>query len=247
MALNQVFAGLLFFAVTSAAGGQAASDDGIHPSEVENSGAAHPANQHEPEESKRIFGIIPNYRTSPSLLNYAPLTREGKLKIAADDSLDRGTLILAALFGGEGQLTNANRSFGQGTAGFARYFGTSYGDFVIGDAMTEAVFPILLHQDPRYFRSGRGGTWARLGYAMQQIFWTHADSGRMQFNYSEVIGNSVAVAISNAYYTDNRTPSNAVSKLGVQLGVDMAANILKEFWPDLQRTFKHTHKTSRED
>src|SRR5579862_274923 len=26
---------------------------------------------------------------------------------------------------------------------------------------------------------------------------------------------------------------DAVSKLGVQIGVDMAANVLKEFWPDL--------------
>jgi hypothetical protein len=57
----------------------------------------------------------------------------------------------------------------------------------------------------------------------------------MQFNYSEVVGNSVAVAISNAYYSNNRTASEGVSKPGMQLGVDMAANILKEFWPDLQR------------
>jgi hypothetical protein len=237
---NHVFTALALVIVTSAAGGQPASD-GAHPAEVEN--AARPTNQLEPEESKRIFGIIPNYRTSPSLHPYQPLTPRGKLKIMSDDALDRGTVALAALFGAEGQLTNANRSFGQGVTGFARYFGTSYGDLVIGDAMTEAVFPILLHQDPRYLRSGRGGTWARLGYAMGQIFWTHADSGRTQFNYSEVIGNSVAVAISNAYYTDNRTASNAVGKLGMQLGVDMAANILKEFWPDIQRAFKRTHET----
>jgi len=45
------------------------------------------------------------------------------------------------------------------------------------------------------------------------------------------------VAISNAYYPNNRTAGDAVSKLGVQLGVDMAANILKEFWPDISRKF----------
>ena len=78
---------------------------------------------------------------------------------------------------------------------------------------------------------------------MGQIFWTHRDSGGTQFNYSEIVGNSVAVAISNAYYADNRNASDAVSKLGMQVGVDMAANILKEFWPDLERKFlwKHRH------
>jgi len=44
---------------------------------------------------------------------------------------------IAAAFAGESQLTNANRSFGQGVAGYARYLGTSYADFVIGDYMTE--------------------------------------------------------------------------------------------------------------
>jgi hypothetical protein len=73
---------------------------------------------------------------------------------------------------------------------------------------------------------------------MGQIFWTHTDSGGTQFNYSEVIGNSTAVAISQAYYVDNRTASDAVSKLGMQLGFDMASNVLKEFWPELQRKLK---------
>jgi hypothetical protein len=192
-------------------------------------------------ESKRIFGIVPNYRTSPSIENYEPLTSGEKFKIASQDSFDRGTIALAAIFGAEGQLTNSNRSFGQGGAGFGKYFGTAYGDFVIGDYMTEGVFPTLLHQDPRYFRRGTGGARSRLGYAIGQIFWTHRDSGGSQFNYSEIVGNSTAVAISNAYYADNRTATDAVTKLGTQLGVDMAANVLKEFWPDLERKFGRKH------
>ena len=80
--------------------------------------------------------------------------------------------------------------------------------------MTEGVFPPLLHQDPRCFRCGTGSAWTRFGYAVGQMFWTHRDSGDSQFNYSEIVGNSAAVAVSNAFYTDNRTAGNAVSKLG---------------------------------
>lgn len=213
------------------------------PSDPTQAGTAHesePNNLSYPE-SKRILGVIPNYRTSPSLQDYEPLTTREKFKVASEDAFDRGTIALAAFFGGEGQLTNSNRSFGQGVAGFSRYWGASYGDFVIGDYMTEAVFPAVLHQDPRYFRRGTGTGWSRLSYAVGQIFWTHSDSGRMQFNYSEILGNSAAVAISTAYYVDNRTAADAVGKLGVQLGVDMAANVLKEFWPDLERKFRPKH------
>ena len=144
-------------------------------------------------------------------------------------------------------MSDANPSFGQGVRGYAHNFGTAYADFAIGDYMTEAVYPILLHQDPRYFRRGVGNRWARLGYACGQIFWTHNDSGRGQFNYSEIAGNSTAVAISMSYYPDSREAGDAVSKLGSQLAVDMAANIVKEFWPDLERGFSKKHKSANPD
>ncbi len=192
-------------------------------------------------EHKRIFGIIPNYKTYPLLKDYKPITARAKFKIATEDSFDRGTVLLAAAFAGKSQLSNGTPAFGQGVAGYARYFGTAYADLVIGDYMTEAIYPVLLHQDPRYFRRGAGSGISRLGYAMGQIFWTHSDSGRMHFNFSEVAGNSTAVAISNAYYPDNRTAGDALGKLGVALGVDMASNILKEFWPDLSRKLSRKH------
>jgi hypothetical protein len=189
------------------------------------------------ENDKRLFGIIPNYRTYPSLAHYQAVSTQEKFKIARDDSFDRGTVVLAALFAGEAQLTNSNPSFGHGAAAYGHYFGTAYADYVIGDFMTEAIYPSILHQDPRYFRRGTGSGWSRLGYAMGQIFWTHTDAGSTQFNYSEIVGNSTAVAISTAYYPEGRDVSSATSKLATQLGVDLAGNILKEFWPDLHRKF----------
>jgi hypothetical protein len=200
-----------------------------------------------PPEDKRIFWIIPNFRTSASLHPYKPLTPEEKFKIASEDSFDRGTAALAVLFAGEAQLTNATPAFGQGVKGYIRYLGTSYADFVIGDMTTEAIYPVILHQDPRYFRRGTSSVWSRLASAAGQIFWTHTDLGHTQFNFSEIIGNSTAVAISTAYYPDNRTATNAVSKLGVQLGVDMAANILKEFWPDINRKFSRKHRAGKDE
>ncbi len=197
-------------------------------------------------EAKRIFWIIPNFRTSPVLTPYQPIGPREKFHIATLDSFDRGTVALGALFGAEAQLTRANPSFGDGVPSYAHYFATAYADYVIGDYMTEAIFPAMLHQDPRYFRRGTGGFWSRIGYAAGQIFWTHGDSGRGQVNFSEIGGNSTAVAISMAYYPDNRTAPEAVSKLGGQLGVNMTSNILKEFWPDLERSFSRKRKSHKD-
>jgi hypothetical protein len=186
---------------------------------------------------KRIFWIIPNFRTSPTLAEYKAISPKEKFKLAELDTFDQGTFALAAVFAGEHQLSNATPTFGQGVQGYARYLGTAYADFAIGNYMTEGLYPTILHQDPRYFRRGTGSGWGRLGYAIGQIFWTHTDSGGTQFNFSEVVGNSTAVAISEAYYPNNRNARDAVSSLGAQLAVDTASNVVKEFWPDLSRRF----------
>lgn len=190
------------------------------------------------ERDKRLFGIIPNNRTFPTLTNYKPLTTQEKFRMASDDALDRGTFLLAAAFAGEGQLTNANPSFGQGVKGYGHYLVTSYADWAIGDYMTEAIFPSILHQDPRYFRKGSGGGMSRLLYAVGQIFWTHTDSGGHTFNFSEVGGNAAAVALSQAYYPENRSAGAAAGKLATQLGVDMASNVVKEFYPEIRNLLR---------
>jgi hypothetical protein len=210
----------------------------------ESSADQHFADQSQPE-SKHLFWIVPNYRTSPSLVGFKPLSAAEKFSVAAEDAFDPGTFALAGIFAGEAQVTNQNKSFGQGVAGSGRYYAASYAGFAIGDYMTEAVFPTLLHQDPRYFRKGTGSGWSRLGYAMGQIFITHGDSGRTEVNYSEIVGNSVAVAISDAYYKDSRTARDGVSGLGLQLGVDMGGNVLKEFWPELERMFQRKSRPKR--
>jgi hypothetical protein len=105
-------------------------------------------------ESDHLLWIIPNYRTSLRLADYQPLTVAQKFNVAAEDSWDRGTVALSAIFAVQAQLSNSNRSFGQGVAGYSHSLGSSYADFVIGNYVTEGVFPVILHQDPRYFRCG---------------------------------------------------------------------------------------------
>jgi hypothetical protein len=186
--------------------------------------------------------VLPNYRTANESAVYTPITVKQKFTIASKDSFDYPLLMLGAVIAGMGQLTNDNPSFGQGMAGYARRFGTSYADQAIGNMMTEAIFPSFLHEDPRYFRRGTGTKWSRTFYAATRVFVTHTDTGSLRFNYSEVLGNAAAVAISNSYYPDNRTVSANVEKLGQQIGIDAASQVLKEFWPDIKRKFFQRHK-----
>ncbi len=212
-------------------------------SSTESAVEAKPAQAQEPPD-KRVFGVLPNYRTVNETGTYTPITVKQKFIIASKDSFDYPLVLLAGAFAGLGQLADQNESFGQGTAGFARRLGTAYGDQAIGNMMTEAIFPSFLHEDPRYFRRVEGPKWSRTYYALTRIFVTRTDSGRRRFNFSEVLGNATGVAVSNLYYPAGRTANNNIAKLGEQLGTDAISQVLKEFWPDIKRKLFQRHKDS---
>ena len=186
-------------------------------------------------EDKRILWIFTNHRTTDDAADLPKISPRGKLAIAWGDATDRAIFAQTAFLSGLGQATNANPSFGQGIEGYTNRFGTTYGDFAIENLTTEGIFPALLHQDPRYFRRREGTARSRLGYALSRMFITRSDSGRNQFNFSEIGGAAASLAISNAYYPDGRTAGNNLGRYAVQLGFDAASNVLKEFWPDLKR------------
>jgi hypothetical protein len=186
-----------------------------------------------------VFGVLPNYRTADASLEGTVLTARQKLTIATKDSFDYPLLLLGGAFAGLGQLTDQQPSFGQGLKGYGHRFVTNYADQALGNMFTEGVYPVLLHEDPRYFRRGTGSIVRRTGYALTRVFVTHKDSGGTRFNYSEWLGNASAVAISNAYYPDNRTLVDNGTKLLIQVGTDATSQVLKEFWPDIKRKWFH--------
>ncbi len=206
------------------------------PSEPDTSvSASSPPANVAPVPDKRIFGVLPNYRTAEDTGEYQRLTAKQKFRIATKDSTDWPGFLVAAGFAGLYQLENSNPDFGQGLKGYAHRYATAYGDQVIGNFMTEGMLPSVLHEDPRYFRHPSGTVKGRIAYAVSRILVTRTDSGSTRFNYSEIVGNSIATGISNLYYPESRTISDNVEKLGVQLATDAFSNVLKEFWPDIKR------------
>ena len=188
---------------------------------------------------KRVFGVLPNYRTAEEQAVYTPISTKRKWVIGLKDSFDYPLMGVAAIIAGIGQLSNANPSFGQGMAGYGRRLGTSYCDQAVGNLMTESIFPSFLHEDPRYFRRGHGSVGSRTWYALTRVMVTHTDSGGRRFNYSEWLGNATGVAISNSYYPDNRNAWDNVEKLLQQVATDAISQVLKEFWPDIRRKLHH--------
>jgi len=181
------------------------------------------------QEKQRIAGFIPNFYVS-YVPDAAPLQPKQKFHLAYKASLDPVTFLFAGIQAGVEQATNQYKGYGQGASGYAKRYGAAYADFAIGTFVSNAIFPSVFKQDPRYFYKGTGSVGSRTRYALKSAVFCKGDNREWQFCYSVILGSLVAGGISNAYYPDSDRGAGLVFR-NAALGIAGTAgvNLLEEF------------------
>jgi hypothetical protein len=151
------------------------------------------------EERQRLAGVLPNFYTS-YVWNAAPLNTKQKFSLTTRDVFDPGYLLGAGAAAGIEQANNSFAGYGQGTAGYGKRFAAGFGNRLIGGFLSQAVFPSILHQDPRYLYQGSGSAKSRLMHALSWAVIVRSDSGHLMPNYSYLLGDLTTGALSNLYY-----------------------------------------------
>ncbi len=185
----------------------------------------------------RLFFALPDFLTVSHAADVPPLSAGEKFKVTARDTFDPIELLWYGAVAGIAQAENHEPEYGQGVAGYAQRYAIRFADGTIENFMVKAVFPSVLHQDPRYYQLGEGTFWHRLGYAVSRVVVTRSDSGSAQVNFSEILGSATAAGISTyAYHThDEKNVANAMDVWAVQVAYDTLSYAVKEFWPDIHR------------
>lgn len=188
----------------------------------------------------RIFFTLPNFLTLENAANVPPQTAGQKFKALSKSAFDPAQFLWFGLLAGISQWRDTQPSFGQGAQGYGKRYGTQFGDGTIEDFCTRAIFPSILHQDPRYYQLGKGSFIHRTGYALSRFLITRSDAKTTQFNFSSVFGSGTAAAISTYTYhpRPERNFSNVLTVWGTQAGWDSLANVLREFWPDVRHKIR---------
>jgi len=188
------------------------------------------------KQPKRILGIIPNYRAVSANTQLPPLNFKGELWLATQDTFDYSNFIFVGALAGIDMAGKSQPTFGQGAEGYGKYYWHVFVDGGIENYMTEAIVPVLTKEDPRYYTMGKGGFVKRTGYAVSRLFITRTNSGGSTFNLSEVVGAGAAAGIGNAYYPAQENQwVKTYQRWGTQVGLDGLFNMLKEFWPDINK------------
>lgn len=160
------------------------------------------------------------------------LTVADKFIYSGRQMIEPLNLLTSLISAGESQWRNSDPKYGTDSGAFGQRLGAALIREDSDRLFTNAVFPALLHEDPRYYRLGSGTVTARTENALKQIFVARTDGGKKIPNYAGLIGRGLALGLTQAYYPDTSRGGGVVLRgFGTSLAGLGAFNILREFVP----------------
>jgi hypothetical protein len=198
-----------------------------------------PAQQQQSQKRpRRMMGIMSGRNVVSG--QSQPLTPHRKFVLFLRNASDPFQFLTVALSAGISQAADSNPGYGQGAEGYGKRYGAAFANATSSEFFGSFLFPVMLHQDPRYFRKGDGPFGSRMGHALTRVVVTRTDSGKRTFNLSYVLAALVSAAISNAYYPqEERTAGKTFARAGISMGTGAALAVGAEFWPDIARKLHH--------
>ncbi|HEY7839319.1 MAG TPA: hypothetical protein VIC54_12050 [Terriglobales bacterium] len=196
-----------------------------------------------------IFFVLPAFHVE-YLKNVPPLTPMEKWNEVVEETYDPMGLALSAA---EVLMLEHKKDgtgfcdYGSEIGGFSKCYGSALLDANLSGVLGDYLFPVLLKQDPRYFRLGTGSVFSRTFYALTQgVIVTRNDHGGTSFDSSQMAGTITAGFISNLYYPKaDQGTSLTVSRIEIDLIGTAIGNLEAEYWPDIDHFLFHRHDHAR--
>ncbi len=91
------------------------------------------------KQTKRILGIVPNFRSVSADEKLPPISKHDKFKLMLDDNFDYSNFIYVGILAGVGLAENSYPEFHHGAAAYGRYYWHSYADTFSGSGFRTAT------------------------------------------------------------------------------------------------------------
>jgi hypothetical protein len=139
------------------------------------------------------------------------------------------------------QTTNSPPEWHGGIGGYGRRFASRTATATLQGTF-QAPLAALLHEDVRYITSDRATTGRRILHALVFGVLTYNGQGHRTVNIGQIGGSYAAAAVSTAWLPERHSlPAYTLINGSEQIGIEMAINLLQEFWPEATRYLPRLH------
>ena len=148
----------------------------------------------------------------------------------------------AAFSAGIDQWKDKPEEWEQGASGYGKRFANILGQYSVQRTATYGLAS-LLHEDNRYFNSGKKGFWARTSYALCSAVLARHDDGSRAISISQLSGVAAGAFVARLWLppSQDSAKDGAVS-FGITMGSNAAFSVVKEYLPDLGRAIAKKYK-----
>ena len=177
----------------------------------------------------------------PLLATWKPLTAREKFRVFEKYTYSPRTFANASINSVMDDVKHSNREYETGPCGVAQRYGIELATSETSVFFERFLIPVLLKQDPRYFRDPRLPFAKRVLYSMSRVLITRSDSGHQTFNASKIGGGLISQAIGDLYVPGRSQGLHPLAdRLTFNLARDAGTNLVHEFWPEIRRKiFRH--------
>jgi hypothetical protein len=168
-----------------------------------------------------------------------PMTWQEKGYLALHDLADPANFVTIVGISAISVAADSDSAYGPGLKGFGKSVGVSYLQDVTGQFFGAFAFPVLFHQDPRYFRMPKAPLTKRIIYSVSRTVISRHDDGSPMPNYSVLLNYPIGAVLANQYVPGvHNDASSTVTRIATGYALDPVNNLLNEFLPDVA---SHVH------
>jgi hypothetical protein len=167
-----------------------------------------------------------------------PLNLKGKTDYFLKSAFSTESLGRIALTTSLTSIGGTSEDWGTGTAAYGRRIGSRYAGHFAGSAVRFGV-GALRGEDPRFYRSGKEGFWPRTGFVLSRTFVTKMDDGSTSIAAGRLAGTITSNTLQSYMRAQNDDPlKRGFTNAGISIGGDIAIRMVREFWPDIKKSFR---------
>jgi len=198
------------------------------------------------EKSKGIDYLLNylNMAGTNKASDFRPLTQRERTHLYLKTMVNPFSFVKAGFSAGINQWEDKPEEWEQGASGYGKRFADILGQYSIQRTVTFGVSSVL-HEDNRYFNSGKKDFYSRTKYALASGILARHDDGSRHFSVSQVGGTAAGAFLSRLWQPPSQhSAGDGAVSFGITMGSNIGFSVVKEFLPDLGRAIAKNRKKS---
>lgn len=190
------------------------------------------------QSSRKGVDYLVNYLNmagAQKAADFRPLTYHERVQLYVKTMVNPLGYVKAASSAGIDQWNDKPDEWEQGASGYGKRYANILGQYSIQRTVTFGL-TCALHEDNRYFNSGKKGTWPRTEYALASGILARHDDGSRHVSVSQIGGVAAGAFLSRIWQPPSQSSAgNGAVSFGITMGSNIGFSVVKEFLPDLGR------------